>query len=82
MSARFQVVQSDAGWFARVWGGSRKVWQSEVYPRRRNALRAIATALEAAGQKPARERINDTDPVSFIFWPFDVREIDEREVAR
>jgi len=42
---RFEVVRSDAGWFARfVAANGQKVWQTEVYERRRAAERAIKLA--------------------------------------
>lgn len=42
MSARFEVVRTDAGWHGRfVAANGRIVWWTETYTRRRGALRAI-----------------------------------------
>lgn len=39
---RFEVVRSDAGWHARFVGANgRKVWQTEVYRKRIDAVRAV-----------------------------------------
>lgn len=53
MSARkpsVSVVRSDAGWFGRITGSNGvRVWQTEVYARRRGAVRAVTIAVEAVG---------------------------------
>ena len=43
---RFEVVHADAGWFARfIAANGQKVWQTEVYARRRAAHRAIGVVV-------------------------------------
>ena len=47
---RFEVVHTDAGWFARfVASNGQKVWQTEVYQRRRAAGRAIEVVVGLFG---------------------------------
>lgn len=60
---RFEVVRSDAGWFARfVAANGAKVWQTEVYVRRRGALRAIDMLTTAAvGSAATPSRIHMVD---------------------
>lgn len=42
MTARFEVVRTDAGWHGRfVAANGRIVWWTETYTRRRSAVRAI-----------------------------------------
>lgn len=66
---RFEVVRSDAGWFARFRAANgRKVWQTEVYERRGAALFAIDLLTSAAAGAAAT--------------PAKVRTVDEREVTR
>lgn len=84
MSPRFEIVRSDAGWFARFVGAnSRKVWQTEVYTRRRAAVNAVACMVDpfrGAWVDPHTEQVtyrrdswNKTDAVLI-----EVRTIDER----
>jgi uncharacterized protein YegP (UPF0339 family) len=82
---RFEIVRSDAGWFARVRGGnSRKVWQSEVYTRETAALNAFRVLGDLFGA--GRAHVNDTalhvttftdgNGVGVLVLP--IRAIDER----
>ena len=42
MSARFEIVRTDAGWHSRFRAANgRIVWSTEVYTRERACLRAI-----------------------------------------
>ena len=44
MSARFEIVRTDAGWHARLRAANGKtIWSTEVYTRRTTALNAIHT---------------------------------------
>lgn len=64
MSARFEVVRTDAGHHARfVAANGQTVWVTESYTRRRaawNAIRVIESAVGASGE------------------PIELQEIDER----
>ena len=57
---RFEVVRSDAGWFARFRAANgQKVWQTESYTRRRaawNAISVLDTAAAAEAAVPSRVR--------------------------
>lgn len=74
---RFEVVHSDAGWFARfVASNGAKVWQTEVYARRKFAVRAISLI---AGYDVAQH--GDQSEVlhpSGLFGLLEVRDQDER----
>ena len=50
--ARFEVVQSDAGWFARFRAANgRIVWVTESYARRRGAFAAITSIAKPYPRK-------------------------------
>jgi uncharacterized protein YegP (UPF0339 family) len=71
---RFEVVHSDAGWFARfVARNGQKVWQTEVYQRQGKAVRAVelVTGHEVYGT-PFGLR------VSRNLRALEVRDVDER----
>ena len=76
---RFELVHSDAGHFARFVGANgRKVWQTEVYTQRRNALNAIALV---AGHAPQDHGYGLEVRVSHLVDDdglLEVREVDER----
>lgn len=87
--ARFEIVRTDAGWHARIVAANGNViLSSEVYARRRGALGAVASALQAAGCAVNRPPTPDTVPGRYLAVPmfsdepvsFEVRDIDEREV--
>lgn len=72
---RFEIVRSEAGWFARfVAGNSAKVWQTEVYARRRTCLRAIelVTGMRAYNVQGSW--------FITIHRTVEIREVDERAV--
>jgi uncharacterized protein YegP (UPF0339 family) len=48
MSARFEIVRTDAGWHSRFRAANgRVVWSTEVYARRTTALEAIRSTARA-----------------------------------
>lgn len=67
-AARFEVVHTDAGWFARfIASNGREVWRtSETYKRERTATRAIRLASDAHSLCPCNDSL-------------EVRLVDERE---
>lgn len=69
MSARFEIVRTDAGWHSRFRAGNGQiVWATEVYTRRRAALRAMEVLCEYLS--PYRR------------FPVEVRwNVDDREAA-
>lgn len=68
MTARFEICRGDAGWWARFRAANgRVVWVTEVYERRRNAVRAIAII----GDAPRYSNGRDADLI-------EVRDVDER----
>ena len=79
---RFEVVRSDAGWFARFVGANgRKVWQTEVYARPLAAFHAIALITG----EPVRVHNGGFEVKSWALAPetvhLEVREVDERTGA-
>lgn len=80
MSARFEVVRTDAGWHSRfVAGNNKTVWTTEVYTRRRAAVSAIESLLD---QTITTSPFADHPEIAR--GPFrlttEVRDIDERYV--
>lgn len=74
---RFEVVRSDAGWFGRfVAKNGQKVWQTEVYTRRRHVVRAIALVV-GHDVSSYRDELEVPHPAG-LFGLLQVREVDER----
>jgi uncharacterized protein YegP (UPF0339 family) len=76
---RFEIVRTSAGWHARFCASnSRIVMSSEVYTRRRGALRAVELV---AGTSITQTFGGDleVDWQGQDLWRIEVREVDERE---
>ena len=74
---RFEVVRSDAGWFARFRAANgRKVWQTESYHRRAKALRALELVVgyDVAAYRDTWEIPHPAGNYGLL----EVREVDER----
>lgn len=74
---RFEVVRSDAGWFARfVAANGQKVWQTEVYQRAGKARRAIGLVV-GYDVKQYRDTWEVPHPAA-AYGLLEVRQVDER----
>lgn len=75
-AARFEIVRSAAGWHARYRAANgRIVWTTEVYTRRRAALEAIESIVDAP---ITSSPFSDGPEISRHRAPLEVRDIDER----
>jgi uncharacterized protein YegP (UPF0339 family) len=73
MSARFEVVRGDSGWWARFRAGNgRVIWVTETYTRRRAAVAALHQIALTPPNLPHKV---------VGFGSFEVRDVDEREQA-
>lgn len=78
MSARFEIVRTDAGHFARfIASNGREIWRtSETYTRRRGAERAVSLIGGPIRHSPFADW-----PEVWVSWsdmPLEVRDVDER----
>lgn len=68
MSARYEIVRTSRGYYARfIAGNGRELWATGTYPRRRTAVNAVAVI----GDAPSYSNGRDADLI-------EVRDVDHR----
>lgn len=82
MTARFDIVRTDAGWHARLLAGNgRIVWVTESLTRRRAAVRAIEFLTGSTITESPNAEHPKVDWAGNVETPTEVHEVDEREVS-
>ncbi len=82
MSARFEIVRSDAGWHARLRAGNgRIVWVTESLTRRRAAVAAVEFITGSKITEPPAAGHPEVDWAGNRETPTEVHEVDERGAA-
>ncbi len=82
MTARFEIVRSDAGWHARLRAGNgRIVWVTESLTRRRAAVQAVEFITGRAIYKSPHTEHPEVDWAGNRETPTEVHDVDERGAA-
>lgn len=80
--SRFEIVRTAAGWHARFRASNGQiVWTTEVYTRRRAAVKAVETIVGRAIYVSPNADHPEVDWTGNTEAPTEVRDVDERSTS-